>query len=408
MRTVVVTGLGVICATGNSTAEFLAALQSGRPGIERIRAYDPAWFHTQIGAEVKDFSFDPYLTPAEQRQIDRQSLLGIAAAAAAVDDSGFSCNGDSGRAGVILGTAMGPSTSIEDSIREVALVEKKPRPTTVPRLMHNAPVGHISIRHGCRGASQAIVTACSSSTQAIGQALQMIRYGHLDACLTGGTEPFPSYSLLAAWDTLRVMSRDNDHPHRALRPFSRDRTGFVMGEGAAILVLESEERARARGARIYAEVAGVGQSSDAHHLTQPLADGFAAAMQDALRDAGVAPETVQYINAHGTGTPVNDPLETEAIKRVFGDHARKLAVSSTKSAHGHAIGATGAIEAAATILGIHHGFVPATLHLADPDPACDLDYVPHEARALAVDTALSNSFAFGGHNAVLVLRKYRG
>jgi 3-oxoacyl-[acyl-carrier-protein] synthase II len=240
----------------------------------------------------------------------------------------------------------------------------------------------------------------------LGQAASFIRHGVADACLAGGVEVFPSMGLLAAWDTLRVMSRANDHPERGCRPFNRDREGFVMGEGSAVLVLESEERATARGARIYGEIAGVGLSSDAHHITQPHVDGLVLALRNALADAKIDADQVQYVNAHGTGTPINDPLETEALHELFGARAKDVPVSSTKSAHGHTIGAAGAIEATATLLGMNHGFLPATLHLDDPDPACDLDYVPLTPREARFDVALSNSFAFGGHNAVLVFRRY--
>jgi len=408
MRKVVVTGLGVVCAAGHDTAQFRDSLTAGRSGLGLITQYDVSSLHSRVGAEVKGFSFDPHVPPNDQKHLDRHSLLAIAAADQAVAEAGLDTSADSHRAGVILGTGMGPCETIETMFTEVHIEGRKPRPTTIPRSMFNAPAGHLSMRYGCRGPSQMIVTACSSSAHAIGQAANFIRHGVCDACLAGGVEVLPTLGLLSAWDSLRVMSRDNDHAERSCRPFSRDREGFVMGEGAALLVLESEERARAREAVIHGEVAGIGLSSDAHHITQPQLEGLELALNNALADAGVRAEEVGYINAHGTGTQINDPLETRAIKAALGDHARRVAVSSTKSAHGHTIGAAGALEAIATLLGMNHGFVPPTLHLDDPDPECDLDYVPREARAARFDVALSNSFAFGGHNVVLVLRRYQG
>ncbi len=406
MRRVVVTGLGVICSIGHDVPTFASALREGRSGTGTISSLDPAWLNTQVGAEVRDASFDAVVPKPEQRHLDRQSLLAIHAAQQAVTDAGFDSSADAPRCGVILGTGMGPCETIDSAIREVHIDKRKPRPTTIPRCMPNAASGQLSSRSGCKGPSQTIVTACASSAHALGQAANFIRYGTADAFLAGGTEVFPSLSLLAAWDTLRVRSTSNDRPEAASRPFNRDRDGFVMGEGAAVLLLESEERATARGARIYGEIIGVGLSSDAHHITQPQVEGLVYAMSNALADAQLTPDQVDYINAHGTATPINDPLETAAIRQVYGDHANRLMVSSTKSAHGHTIGAAGAIEATATLLGMAEGFVPATLNLTDPDPACDLDYVPLTPRDHRFDVAMSNSFAFGGHNVSLVFRRY--
>ena len=406
MRRVVVTGLGVICSIGHDVPTFASALREGRSGTGTISSLDPAWLNTQVGAEVRDASFDAVVPKPEQRHLDRQSLLAIHAAQQAVTDAGFDSSADAPRCGVILGTGMGPCETIDSAIREVHIDKRKPRPTTIPRCMFNAASGQLSIRFGCKGPSQTIVTACASSAHALGQAANFIRYGTADAFLAGGTEVFPSLSLLAAWDTLRVMSTSNDRPEAASRPFNRDRDGFVMGEGAGVLLLESEERATARGARIYGEIIGVGLSSDAHHITQPQVEGLVYAMSNALADAQLTPDQLDYINAHGTATPINDPPETAAIRQVYGDHANRLMVSSTKSAHGHTIGAAGAIEATATLLGMAEGFVPATLNLTDPDPACDLDYVPLTPRDHRFDVAMSNSFAFGGHNVSLVFRRY--
>ncbi|MCC7494380.1 MAG: beta-ketoacyl-[acyl-carrier-protein] synthase family protein [Fimbriimonadaceae bacterium] len=408
MPRVVVTGLGVLSALGRDVPTFLDALREGRSGLGLLQHFDRAWFHTQVAAELPPGSFDEVVPAPEQRHLDPYAVLALAAAQEAVTQAGFSSEQDPYRCGVVLGSGMGPSLSWDEAFLEVYKDERKPRPTTVPKCMYNAAPGLVSIRHHLRGPSHLVVTACSSSANAIGQATMFIRTGVADAMLAGGTEAFPARPLWAAWDTLRVMSRDNDRPTASCRPFNRDRSGFVMGEGAAMLVLESEDRARSRGAHILAEVAGCGLSSDAAHLTRPEQAGFTAALRGALADARIDPSEVQYVNAHGTGTPTNDPIECAALREVFGSHAERLAVSSTKSAHGHTIGAAGAIEATACILAIQHGFVPPTLHLDDPDPACDLDCVPQTARELALDTVLSNSFAFGGHNAVLVLRRYRG
>lgn len=408
MRRVVVTGLGVVCATGHNVAEFDQSLRTGRSGLGLITSFDASSLNSRVAAEVRGYSYDHVATPSEQKHLDPNSLLAMAAAAEAVKDAGYDTSADSLKAGIVLGTGMGSCRSIEETVGEVRIHERRPRPTTIPRLMFNAAVGHLSMIHGLRGPSQLIVTACSSSAHAIGQAANWIRSGLCDSVVAGGTEVLPDRALMAAWDSLRVMSRDNDHAERSCRPFSADREGFVMGEGAAIMIIESEERALARGARIYGEVAGVGLSSDAHHLTAPQVDGLTAALTHALHDAHLNADQVQYINAHGTGTAINDPLETEAIKRVLGDHAARVQVSSTKSGHGHTIGAAGALEATATLLAINGGYVPPTLHLETPDATCDLDYIPREAREAHIDVALSNSFAFGGHNVVLALKRYQG
>lgn len=404
----VVTGLGIVCATGRNLQEFRESLRAGRSGTARITAFDPTWFATQVGAEVRGVDFDQYVPEPDQRHIDRQSLLALVAAEEAVADAGFSADGNEDRCGVVLGTGMGPSVAHSDAIAEVLTEQRKPRPTTIPKCMYNAPTGHLSMRYNLRGPSSMIVTACASSAHALAQALMLVRHGVTDVCLAGGTEAFPSYALMAAWDTLRVMSRRNDDPATASRPFDRQRDGFVMGEGAAVLVVESEAYARRRGARVYAELAGAGMSSDAAHITRPQQHGPELALRKALEDAGLATDAIDYINAHGTSTPVNDVLESRAVRAVFGAHADRLAVSSTKSAHGHTIGAAGAIEAVATIVGMVDGFLPPTINLTDPDPECDLDYVPNVAREADISAALSNSFAFGGHNVVLALRRYRG
>jgi len=407
-RQVVVTGLGVVCATAHNLREFSAALREGRSGTGLVQRFETDWFSSRVGAEVRDYDFDAVLSPSEQRHHDRLSLLAFAAAREAIGQAGLTDAEPSDRSGVVIGTGMGPSQSWAEGFTDVRLKQKKPRPTIVPRSMFNAPAGQLAIRHGLRGPSQTIVTACASSAHAIASGMDYIRYGRADLILVGGVETLPCYESWAAWDTLRVMARDNERPAAASRPFAIDRTGFVMAEAAAMLVLEADETARARGARIYGEVVGAGLSTDANHITAPSTHGLVSALRGALDDAEVRPEEVEYINAHGTGTPLNDPTEVAAIKELFGEQAYRLAVSSTKSSTGHTIGAAGAIEAVATLIGLDEGFIPPTLNLDEPDPQCDLDHVPHTAREARFDTALSNSFAFGGHNVVLVLRRYRG
>lgn len=407
-RQVVVTGLGVICATGHNLAEFTDSLRESRSGTGILTRFDPDWFNSKVAGEIHDFDFDTVLPAGEQRHHDPLSQLAFGAAQQAFRQAGFPDDARHERGGVVVGTGMGPTQSWADGYNEVRVNQKKPRPTVVPRSMFNAAAGQLAIRHGLRGPSQTIVTACASSAHAIASALDLIRLGRADLMLVGGVETIPCYETWAAWDTLRVMARDNDRPDAASRPFSKDRTGFVMAEASAMLVLEAADVAKARGAEILGEVAGAGLSTDANHITAPSVDGLVVAMRNALEDAEVRPEDVRYVNAHGTGTPLNDPTEVAALKECFGEHARKLAVSSTKSGTGHTIGAAGALEAVATMAGLINGFFPPTLHLDEPDPECDLDHVPNVAREAQFDTAISNSFAFGGHNVVLVLRRDRG
>lgn len=407
MRTVV-TGMGAVCASGCSLAELRETLAEGRSGTSRIASFDPDWFSTQVGAEIRGLTFDHLVPPTEAKHLDRQSLLALAAAEEAFTNAGYTTEGEETRCGLVLGTGMGPSVTHSEALAEVAVNHRKPRPTTIPKCMYNAPAGHLSMRYNCQGPSSMVVTACASSAHAIGTALAYLKLGTCDVVVTGGTEAFPSYALLGAWDTLRVMSRRNDDPSRASRPFDRDRDGFVMGEGAAMLILETEEHAKRRGAEILGELLGFGMSSDATHITRPQQHGPETALRNALADAKLNPSDVDYINAHGTSTEANDVLESRAIRAVFGADADHLAVSSTKSTHGHTIGAAGALEAVCTLLGMNHGFLPPTINLEHPDPECDLDYVPNEAREQQMEVALSNSFAFGGHNVVLAFRRYDG
>jgi nodulation protein E len=404
LRRVVVTGLGVISALGRDRAAFWDALREGRSGIGPIEAVDCSQLRFQNGAEVRGYNPDDYLDPKESGFLDRFAQFSLIAAREAVADAGIEWTPELREsAAVVTGSCVGGQCTQDQGFVDLYL-ERRPRvhPLTIPRTMANAGASRISLEYGLHGPVYTISTACSSSNHAIGQAFWLVRQGISDLAITGGSEAPFSMGLLKAWEALRVVSPDT------CRPFCRDRRGMILGEGAAMLVLETLEAALARGARIYAEVAGFGMSSDAHHITQPSVEGPARAMRMALADGGIAPEAVGYINAHGTGTPANDPTETRAIREVFGKHAERLAVSSTKSMHGHALGAAGGLEAAATVLALHHGVLPPTANFTEPDPECDLDYVPNAARPAQAEYALSNSFAFGGLNAVVAFRRWNG
>jgi len=399
-RRVVVTGIGVVSAIGIGKESFRESLRNGRPGIAPLRSISTGELKFPNGAEVADFDPDHYFDPKEAGFLDRFAQYGVVAAREAVADAGLDWTPElKANAAVITGSALGGKATEDDGYR-LLYAEKNTRfnPLTIPRAMANAAASRISLEFGLTGAAYTIATACSSSNHAIGQAFWAVRNGSADVALTGGSEAVFSRGLLHAWEAMRVVSPDT------CRPFSKERRGLILGDGGAMLVIETMESARARGAHIYAEIAGFGMSSDAHHITQPLAEGAARAMRAALIDGGLAPEQVDYINAHGTGTPANDSTETTAIRSVFGPHADELAVSSTKSMHGHTLGAAGAIEAAATLLGMDGGFIPPTANYCTPDPACDLDIVPNNSRAAIIGCSLSNSFAFGGLNAVLAFR----
>jgi nodulation protein E len=390
----------MICALGRNTAECWRELAAGRPGIRRLTAVDPALLRFSSAAEVPGFKPAEHLEHARLDLLDRFAQFALVAAREAVRDSGIEFTPalrDS--TAVITGCCLGGQTA-EDAEFETLYRQGRNRvhPLTIPRTMANAGASTLSMEFGLRGPAFTISTACSSSSHAIGLAFQMVRSGAAKLALAGGSEAPFSYGLLKAWEAMRVISTDT------CRPFSRDRKGMILGEGAAMLVLEPWEAAQARGARIYGEIVGFGMSSDAHHITQPSADGAALAVAAALRDAGLAPEQIGYINAHGTGTPGNDATETRAIRKVFGQHADRLAVSSTKSLHGHALGAAGALEAVASLMALREGILPPTANFIERDPECDLDVVPNAARAVRVEYALSNSFAFGGLNAVLAFR----
>ena len=397
MNRVVITGLGVVSPLGSTTAEVSAALRAARVAIGPLSAVRLA---DKIGAEVKNFDPAAHFDEKLFTLLDRCSQFALVAARTAVKDSGVDFRALGPRSAAIIGTGVGGMTTLDDSFHRLyAEGGKRAHPLTVPKLMISAAGSHITMEHGITGPSFTVASACASSNHAIGVAYQMVRSGTVEAAVTGGTEAVFTFGTLKAWEALRVMSSDT------CRPFSRNRSGMVLGEGAGIFVIENRDRALARGATILAELAGFGMSSDASDIVLPSADGAAAAIRGCLEDAGLKPEEVDYINAHGTGTPANDPTETKAIRAVFGAHADRLAVSSTKSMHGHALGGAGAIELAAILVAMRDGFIPPTANYAVPDPACDLDYVPNTAREKPFAVALSNSFAFGGHNAVLAVKR---
>jgi len=403
-RRVVITGIGAISALGRSRVEFWNALAAGRSGIAPLEGI-PVPLRFANGAQIHGYDPAAYFDPKEVDLLDRFAQLGAIAAREAAADAGISELLKKGaalraRTAILTGCCVGGQET-EDRQFEELYRNSNPRvpPMTIPRIMGNAAASRIALELGVTGPVYNISTACSSSNHAIGNAFWMVRGGGADMAVAGGSEAVFSLGFLKAWEAMRVVSPDT------CRPFSKDRRGMILGEGGAMLILESLEAARARGARIYAEIAGFGMSSDANHLTQPSSEGPARAMRAALLDAGATPEQVGYINAHGTGTLVNDPTEAAAIRGVFGAHADKLAVSSTKSMHGHALGAAGALEAVATVLALEHGLLPPTANFTEPDPACDLDVIPNLARAAQVEWAMSNSFAFGGLNAVLLFRR---
>lgn len=406
MRRVVVTGLGVISAVGNTVDDFFRGLVAGESGIGYITLIDNSNLTVKIAAEVKHYDPNQHFPPKRQDYLDRFAQFAIVAATQALKDSGFSPSEEEKlRFGASVGTGMGGAETLDIGFKQLYRDNaQRMHPFTIPKLMHNAAASHISMEFGCKGPSLSITTACSSAANAIGEAFRLIKYGQADSILAGGAEAPISYGMLRAWEAMRVMALGNGNPKRACRPFSRDREGLVLGEGAGILLLEEYEHAKARGARIYAELCGYGMTSDADHLTHPTSEGPARAMRLALEEAKLNPEEIDYINAHGTATLTNDSNETRAIKAVFGNKPN-IVVTSTKSMHGHAMGATGAIELIATVLAIHRSLIPPTANYTVPDPECDLDYSPNQARERVVNAALSNSFAFGGLNAVLLVKK---
>jgi nodulation protein E len=400
-RRVVITGMGAISALGVGAEALWQGLREGRSGIGPLRHQDAARVRVKVAAQVPE-SFDPAAGIDERTltQLDRTSEFALHAADEAIQQSGLDFSKEVGaRTAVIVGTGVGGETTQDEQSRRLyAENATRVHPLSIVRVMTNASASQISIKYGLRGPTFAVASACASANHAIIQAAQMIRYGLADTAITGGTEACISYVVLRGWEAMRVLADDT------CRPFSINRRGLVLGEGAGIFVLESLEHAQARGATILAELAGGGMTADATDIVMPSADGAASAMTQALDEAGLAPEDVDYINAHGTGTQANDATETKAIRLAFGAHADRLAVSSTKSMHGHALGASGALELVAVVNAMRYGIVPPTANLDQADPACDLDYVPNVARDMPVRAALSNSFAFGGLNAVLALK----
>ncbi len=397
-RRVAVTGIGVISALGRTRDEFWQALAAGECGIRPMTLVPAGSVRFPNAAEVPDFRAEDHMDPKQADVLDRFAQFALIAAREAVTDSGIKFDAALGEvSGVVTGSCLGGKTTEDDGFRGLyALNQTRFPPLSVPKAMANAGASRISLEYGITGPVYTISTACSSANHAIGQAFWMVRSGAAEIAIAGGSEAPFSLGHLKAWEAMRVVSPDT------CRPFSRDRHGIILGEGAGMLVLEPMDRACARGARIWGEISGFGMSSDASHLTHPSVNGPVRAMRAALKDAALAPESVGYVNAHGTATEINDPTETAAIREVF---AGRVPVSSTKSMHGHALGAAGALEAAATLMALHHGVIPPTANFTEPDPACDLDVVPNIARQAQVEHALSNSFAFGGLNAVLAFSR---
>src|SRR6202162_3576093 len=400
-RRVVVTGAGVLSALGHNCGEFWRGLIVGQSGIRPLQAVDRGLLRFQNGAEVQGFDASRYFEEKEIGLLDRFAQFGVVAARQAIAQAGIEWTDELREStAIITGSCVcGQSTEDEGFVNLYRNNIPRVNPLTIPRTMENAAASRISLETGVVGPTYTVSTACSSANHAIGQAFWMVRSGAVRMAITGGSEAVFSLGFLKAWEAMRVVSPDT------CRPFSKDRRGLILGEGGAMLVLEPLEVARARGAKIYGEIAGFGMSSDAYHITQPSPDGAARALRAALCDAALQPEDIGYINAHGTATHANDATETAAIRKVFGTHTDRLAVSSTKSMHRHTLGAAGAIEAVATLLSLCNGVLPPTANFTEPDPACDLDVIPNQARQMQVECALSNSFAFGGLNAVLAFRK---
>lgn len=412
-RRVVVTGIGVVTPIGNDLNTFWANLIKGVSGIERVTAFDISDYDCKIGGEVKNFVPAPYFkNPKDARRTDRYTQLAMAAAKMAIDDSGYDLSNPSDltRFGVVVGSGIGGLRTLED--QHTILMNKGPgriSPFMIPMMINNMASGLISMEFGLAGPNFATTSACATACHAIGEAWRMIRFGEADAFLAGGAEATIVPLGLAGFGAMKALSTRNDEPHRASRPFDKDRDGFVMGEGAGVIMLEELEHAKKRGARIYCELAGYGLSADAYHMTSPLPEGQGAVrcMKNALEAAEINFNEVGYVNAHGTSTPIGDICETKAVKAVFGDHAKNgLLVSSTKSMTGHLLGAAGAVEMAACVMAINTGIIPPTINLDNPDPECDLDYVAHTAREQKINVAVNNSFGFGGHNATLIAKRF--
>jgi 3-oxoacyl-[acyl-carrier-protein] synthase II len=409
-RRVVVTGAGMVSPLGTGVEKSWQALIQGKSGIGKITKFDATGFETTIAGEVKDFVPENFIDKKEMKRMDIFIQYAIAASVMAMEDSGLKIPpGKADRVGVVVGAGLGGLTTIE--FFHKVLLEKGPgriSPFFIPMLIVNEAPGQISMRFGAKGPNTSAVTACATGNHNIGDAWRIIQRGDADAIITGGVEATITPLAVSGFNAMRAISTRNDEPEKASRPFDKDRDGFVIGEGAGILVLEEMNQALERGAKIYAEIVGYGLSGDAYHITAPAPDGGGAArcMAMALRTANIAPEEVDYINAHGTSTPINDPIETKAIKTVFGEHARKLPISSTKSMTGHLLGGAGGVEAIFTILTLCRGILPPTTNYETPDPECDLDYVPNQARKADVRVAMTNAFGFGGTNAVLIFKRF--
>jgi 3-oxoacyl-[acyl-carrier-protein] synthase II len=409
MRRVVITGVGAVTPLGCGNAKNWDALTSGKSGIRLITRFDASDMSVKIAGEVPDFNAEEYIDKKEIKKMDLFIQYGLAAAHYAMEDSGLVINDENAeRVGVLVGAGLGGLPTIEKYHK--LMIEggpKKISPFFIPMLIINLAPGHISIKYGAKGPNSSTVSACATSTHSIGDAYHIIKRGDADAMIAGGTESVITPLGIGGFAAMKALSDRNDDPATASRPFEKNRDGFVMGEGAGIVILEEYESAKARGAKIYAEVVGYGMSGDAYHLTAPApgGEGGARAMKMALKNAGVAPEHVSYINAHGTSTPIGDLYETMAIKSVFGDHAKKMMVSSTKSMTGHLLGAAGGIETVFTLMAMDKGVVPPTINYTEPDLECDLDYVPNTAREAKLEYAMSNNFGFGGTNATLLFKK---
>jgi len=408
-RRVVVTGMGVVSPIGSGRQKYWNALCEGVSGANRITAFDSSDFAVKIAAEVKDIDPAQVFAGPELGKLDRFTQWGIIAADEAMSDAAFDLEKyDLDTFGVIIAAGIGGLITYEE--QHLNLMNKGPRrvsPYFIPKMIPDITSGHVSIKYGLKGPNYSVSSACASANHALMLGLRHIQFGDADVMLCGGSEAAVTPMSIAGFTNIKALTRDNDNFETASRPFDATRNGFLLGEGGAVLVLEEYEHARRRGANIYAELAGAGISGDAHHITAPIETGAGAvkSMRDALRTAGMNPEDVTYVNAHGTSTPLNDKVETAAIRQVFGSHADGLTISSTKSMTGHLLGAAGAVEAVASVMAIRHGVVPPTINYRHPDPDCDLDYTPNTAREMTVDSALSNTFGFGGHNATLLFRK---
>ncbi|NHC36764.1 beta-ketoacyl-ACP synthase II [Scytonema millei] len=409
-KRVVVTGVGAITPIGNNPVEFWEGLQSGRNGISTITLFDPSQHRCRIAGEVKGFDPQQYMDGKDAKRMDRFAQFGVAASLQAIADAQFTINElNAEQVGVMLGTGIGGIKVLEE--QQTIYLNRGPdrcSPFMVPMMIANMAAGLTAIHVGAKGPNSCPVTACAAGSNAIGEAFRLIQHGYAQAMICGGTEAAVTPLSVAGFASMRALSFRNDDPTHASRPFDRDRDGFVMGEGSGILLLEELGHALSRKAKIYAEIVGYGMTCDAYHMTgiAPQGEGAARAIALCLKDGGIKPEQVNYINAHGTSTPVNDPSETAAIKTALGEAAYKVAISSTKSMTGHLLGGSGGIEAVATVMAIAHDWVPPTINLENPDPECDLDYIPNQSRAHNVNVALSNSFGFGGHNVTLAFKKY--